>query len=178
MFGYYLTQCSSVGFLLFLREWKHLKVGPLDMLAEIHFLPESIYFICGCKQVFISALQLCAQFIQIVKYIWQIFQPCTPLVTSKAIWVFQLFISKKFFKFLQQLIYAVQHLAARNQWTSVWSNGALCSAHISSHKDANMRFFTGRILMKLTMCTTSSVTGTSSEGKVLSTMAHGAENDA
>lgn len=119
MFTYYLAQCSSV-ILPFLCEWKHLKVGTLNMLLpEEHLWTESIYFICTCKQVFNSALHPCVQFIQMMKYICQVCQRCTSLIACKQIWVIGPLISQKHT--------GVSTVPRDTNRTSVWSNKALCS---------------------------------------------------
>lgn len=57
MFSYHLTQ----SLLPFLCEWQRIKFGTLHLpLPELHLLPESIYFICAFKQVFILVLHSCA----------------------------------------------------------------------------------------------------------------------
>lgn len=66
---------------------------------------------------------------------------------------------------------AYTHGPAPCHRTSVCNNKALCSDPISSHKDAKMRLFTGRVFTKFTMRTSSSNTGTRSAGKVLATRA-------
>lgn len=53
------------------------------LLPELHLWTESVYFIHICEQVFISALHLCVQFIQMLKYICHVCQSCTLLITCK-----------------------------------------------------------------------------------------------
>ena len=88
MFNYYLTQCSSINTLPFIGDWEHFKIATFHMLLpELHLGTESIYFVCACKQVFISALHSCVQFIQIIKNICQVCQSCTTLITCKQLCV-------------------------------------------------------------------------------------------
>ena len=58
-----------------------------------------------------------------------------------------------------------------NHRTSVWSKKTLCSAPISSHRDANMWLFSDLAFTKFIIRTTSSSTGARSTGKVLATSA-------
>ena len=114
MFNYYLTQCSSINTLPFIGEWEHFKIATFHMLLpELHLGTESIYFICACKQVFISALHSYVQFIQIIKNICQVCQSCTTLITCKQLCVLGPLLRQKHFKLLSQLIHTGQHLAAR-----------------------------------------------------------------
>ena len=114
MFNYYLTQCSSINTLPFTGEWEHFKIATFHMLLpELHLKTKSIYFICACKQVFISALHSCVQFIQILKNICQVCQSCTTLITCKQLCVLRPSFVKKHFKFLSQLIHMSQYLAMR-----------------------------------------------------------------
>ena len=63
-----------------------------------------------------------------------------------------------------------------NHRTSVWSNKTLCSALISSHRDANMRLFSDLAFTKFIIRTTSSSTGARSAGKGLATSASRCKN--
>lgn len=76
--------------------WEHVKFGTFHTLfPELHLLTNSLYFICTCEQVFILALHLCVQVIQMLKYICQICWSCTPLVTSAQLSVIILLICQK-----------------------------------------------------------------------------------
>ena len=83
VFNYCLTQSSSINILPFIGEWEHFEIATFHMLLpELYFWTESIYFICTCKQVFISALRSCVQFIQVMKNIHQVTLGRIPLKLS------------------------------------------------------------------------------------------------
>ena len=130
---------------------------------QLHLWMEFICFICTCKQVFISALHSCIQFIQMMKNIYQVCHPCTPLITCKKICVIRSLIRQKHLKFLPQL---VQTRPCRATTTGPpYEAARFYSFRRFPH--TKMRFFTGRDFAKFTMRTTSSNTGHRSAGKVL-----------
>ena len=96
MCAYHLRHCSSVDIMLFLVSGSISRLPPCTCCC--YLLTESIYFISVCKQILISALHPCVQFILMMKYISDVCHLCTPFISCKQLWVIGPLICQKYLK--------------------------------------------------------------------------------